>query len=81
MVPAGHAIITPLDALVFETDAYFVYVETEPDRFERRRVSVASWSQQGYARITRGLKPGDRVVTGATMQMNELWHEAHGERS
>jgi len=27
------------------------------------------------------LNPGDRVVTGSTMQVNELWHEAHGERS
>jgi Cu(I)/Ag(I) efflux system membrane fusion protein len=81
MAPAAEAIVMPLDALVFETDAYFVYVDAGNDRFERRRVTTSSWNQQGYARVTRGLKPGDRVVTGATMQVNELWHEAHGERS
>lgn len=81
IVPAREAIIMPLDALVFETDAYFVYVEAGNDRFERRRVTVGSWNQEGYARVAQGLKPGDRVVTGATMQVNELWHEVHGERS
>jgi Cu(I)/Ag(I) efflux system membrane fusion protein len=81
MVPGREALITPLDALVFETDAYFVYVDAGNDRFERRRVTIASWNEQGYARVAQGLKPGDRVVTGATMQVNELWHEVHGERS
>src|SRR5262249_25945966 len=81
MVPTGVSIIMPLDALVFEIDAYFVYVDTGSDRFERRRVTIGSWNQQGYARVTQGLKPGERVVTGTTMQVNELWHEAHGERS
>ncbi len=81
MVPARDAIVMPLDGLVFETDAYFVYVDAGSDRFERRRVTVGSWNQQGYARVTRGLRPGERVVSGATMQVNELWHEAHGERS
>jgi membrane fusion protein, copper/silver efflux system len=77
----GEATIVPLDALVFETDAYFAYVDVGGDRFERREVDISSWSEKGYARVVQGLKPGDRVVTGATMQVNELWHEAHGERS
>jgi Cu(I)/Ag(I) efflux system membrane fusion protein len=81
MVLPGESTVVPLDALVFETDAYFVYVEAGRDRFERRKVTLSSWSQQGFARVASGLNPGDRVVTGATMQVNELWHEAHGERS
>jgi Cu(I)/Ag(I) efflux system membrane fusion protein len=81
MAPAGVTIVVALDALVFETDAYFVYVDAGNDRFERRRVSISSWSQQGYARVMAGLHAGERVVTGATMQVNELWHEAQGERS
>jgi hypothetical protein len=28
-----------------------------------------------------GLAPGDRVVTGETIQVDELWHEAHGQSS
>ena len=81
VVLPGEATVVPLDSLVFETDAYFAYVDAGSDRFERRRVEISSWSQQGYARVTSGLKPGDRVVAGATMQVDELWHEAHGERS
>jgi Cu(I)/Ag(I) efflux system membrane fusion protein len=80
VLPGGVTVV-PLDALVFETDAYFAYVDVGSDRFERRKVGVSSWRQQGYARVTSGLNPGDRVVTGATIQVDELWHEAHGERS
>lgn len=77
----GEVTVVPLDALVFETDAYFAYVDVGSERFERRKVGVSSWRQQGYARVAWGLKPGDQVVTGATIQVDELWHEVHGERS
>lgn len=81
VVLPGQAVIVPLDALVFETDSYFTYVATGHDRFERRKVVIGSWSQRGFARVISGLSPADRVATGVTMQLNELWHEAHGERS
>jgi membrane fusion protein, copper/silver efflux system len=81
IVQPGQALVAPLDALVFETDAYFAYVDLGGGRLERRKVVIASWSQRGYARIVSGLKAGDNVVTNATMQVNELWHEAHGESS
>jgi Cu(I)/Ag(I) efflux system membrane fusion protein len=74
----GEVTVVPLGALVFETDAYFAYVDVGSDRFERRKVSVSSWRQQGYARVTSGLEPGDRVVVGATIQVDELWHQAQG---
>jgi Cu(I)/Ag(I) efflux system membrane fusion protein len=77
----GEVTVVPRDALVFETDAYFAYIDAGGDRLERRKVGVSAWSQEGYARVTSGLEPGDRVVTGATIQVDELWHEAHGERS
>jgi membrane fusion protein, copper/silver efflux system len=80
-VRPGQALVVPMDALVFETDSYFAYVDTGNDRLERRKVIISSWSQRGYARVVSGLNPGDRIVTGSTMQVNELWHEAHGERS
>jgi len=49
--------------------------------FEHRKVSIASWSKAGYARVVSGLKASDRVVSGETLQINALWHEAHGESS
>jgi Cu(I)/Ag(I) efflux system membrane fusion protein len=80
-VEPGKAIVVPLDALVFETDSYFAYVDAGNDCLERRKVIIASWNQRGFARVVSGLSPGEQVVTGVTMQADELWHEAHGESS
>jgi membrane fusion protein, copper/silver efflux system len=81
IVRPGQALLAPLDALVFESDSYFAYLDVGNRRFERRKVIIGAWNQEGYARVISGLKPGDRVVTGETLQVNALWHEAHGESS
>jgi membrane fusion protein, copper/silver efflux system len=81
VVRPGRALIVPMDALVFQTDSYFAYVDAGKNRVERRKVYIGSWNQQGYARVLSGLAPGDRVVTGETIQVDELWHEAHGQSS
>jgi len=80
-VSPGEALIVPLDALVFETDKYYAYVDAGSGLLERREVVIGSWNQKGYARVVSGLKAGDRVVTGETMQVNALWHQARGESS
>jgi len=77
----GEALVIPQDALVFDIDNYYAFVEVSAGTFEHRKVSISSWSRVGYARIVSGLKPGDRVVSGETLQVNALWHEAHGESS
>jgi membrane fusion protein, copper/silver efflux system len=77
----GEALVVPQDALVFDIDNYYAFVEVSPGTFEHRKVSISSWSRVGYARIVAGLKAGDRVVSGETLQVNALWHEAHGESS
>lgn len=77
----GEALVIPQDALVFDIDNYYAFVEVSPGTFEHRKVSIASWSRVGYARIVSGLKAGDRVVSGETLQVNALWHAAHGESS
>jgi Cu(I)/Ag(I) efflux system membrane fusion protein len=77
----GRALIVPLDSLVFETDAYYAFVEVSAGTYEHRQVAIASWSKAGYARVVSGLRAGDRVVVGETLRVNALWHEAHNERS
>ncbi len=77
----GEALVVPQDALVFDIDNYYAFVEVSPGTFEHRKVTIASWSKVGYARVVSGLKAGDRVVGGETLQVNALWHEAHGESS
>ena len=77
----GQALVISQDALVFDIDNYYAFVEVSAGTFEHRKVSIASWSRVGYARVVSGLKAGDRVVSGETLQVNALWHEAHGESS
>ncbi len=77
----GEALVVPQAALVFETDSYYAFVEVSPGHLEHRKVAIGSWSRQGYARVLSGLKPGERVVSGETLQVNALWHQAHGESS
>jgi Cu(I)/Ag(I) efflux system membrane fusion protein len=81
VVRPGRALVAPLDALVFETDSYFAYVDIGGGRLARRKVVIASWNQRGNARVVSGLRAGDQVVTNATLQVDELWHEAHGQSS
>jgi len=77
----GQALVVPQDALIFETNGYYAFVDAGDNRIARRAVAIASWGGKGYARVVSGLKAGDRVVTGQTIQVNALWHEAHGESS
>jgi Cu(I)/Ag(I) efflux system membrane fusion protein len=81
VVRHGQALIVPLDALVFETDAYIAYVDTGNDRIEQRKVAIGPWDQAGYARVIAGLNAGDHVITGEALQVDQLWHETHGESS
>src|ERR1700685_3589299 len=80
-VRPGQALLVPLDALVFETDKYFAYVDVGNHMLERRVVTIGAWDQEGFARVISGLSAGDRVVTGETLQVNALWHQARGESS
>ena len=80
-VRPGQALVVPQEALVFDTDSYYAFVLVGGDRLERRKVAIGSWSEKGEARVVSGLSAGDRVVSGETLQVNALWHEAHGESS
>jgi Cu(I)/Ag(I) efflux system membrane fusion protein len=75
----GAALLVPQQAVVFDGDAYYAFVEVAPNAFERRKLELASWNEHGYARILTGLKPGERVVVKQAIQANAVWHEAHGE--
>ena len=81
VIDAGDALVIPQDALVFDTDGYYAFVDIGGGRIERRAVNIASWTEKGFARIVSGLKPGERVVNAESLQVSALWHEAHGESS
>lgn len=75
----GQALVVPQEALVFDTDAYYAYVRVAPNEIARRKVVIASWNERGYARVVSGLSPADTVVIAGSLQVNALWHEAHGQ--
>ena len=53
----GEALVVPQDALVFDIDNYYAFVDVSPGTFEHREVSIASWSGAGYARVSPDLRP------------------------
>jgi Cu(I)/Ag(I) efflux system membrane fusion protein len=74
----GRALVVPQQALVFNTDSYYAYVRVAPDAVARRKVTVTSWNEKGYARVVSGLSPRDTVIVAGSLQVNELWRAAHG---
>jgi membrane fusion protein, copper/silver efflux system len=74
----GLALVVPQTALVFEGNAYYAFVQSGADTIERRSVQIATWNEQGYARVVSGLKPGERIVTRKSLQLDAVWRAAHG---
>ena len=77
----GSTLVVPQECLVFDIDGYYAFVEVSDGQWQRRRVAIASWSEQGNARVLSGLKAGERVAKSESIQVNALWHQAHGEGS
>ncbi len=76
---AGDALVVPQEALVFDTNKYYAFVDAGNGRLERRAVAITAWTQEGVARVLSGLKAGESVVDAESLQVNALWHQAHGE--
>lgn len=76
---AATALLIPQEALVFDTDQYFVFVAMGDRQFQRRAVTTESWQEAGFVHILSGLRAGERVVAGESLQVAALWHQANGE--
>lgn len=59
----------PPSALVQDEAGGFVFVETGPGRFERRRVR-AGQNRNGWVPVTEGLRPGERVVVDGAILLS-----------
>jgi hypothetical protein len=75
------ALVIPQSALVFDDNAYYAFIVLGPNTIERRWVEIADWNERGYARVVRGINPGERLLTTESLRMNSLWHVARGETS
>jgi len=74
----GRALVVPQQALIFDTDSYFAYVRVGEDEIARRKVAIASWNERGYARVVSGLRAGETVINAGSLQVDQLWQQAHG---
>jgi multidrug efflux pump subunit AcrA (membrane-fusion protein) len=74
----GRALVVPQQALIFDTDSYFAYVRVGADEIARRKVAIASWNERGYARVVSGLRAGETVINAGSLQVDQLWQQAHG---
>jgi Cu(I)/Ag(I) efflux system membrane fusion protein len=78
---SSAAFIIPQSALVFDDNAYYVFILVDEETVERRRVEIADWNEHGYARVISGIVSGERLLTTQSLRMNSLWHMARGEAS
>ena len=62
-LPEQRVVTVPRDSVLMAGDNGVIYVETEPGRFEIRRVSVGPMTQK-EAVIIEGLAPGETIATG-----------------
>ncbi|WP_149496451.1 efflux RND transporter periplasmic adaptor subunit [Roseiconus lacunae] len=62
-LPEQRVVTVPRDAVLMAGQHSVIYVETEPGRFEIRRVTVGPMSKQ-EAVIVEGLSAGETVATG-----------------
>jgi cobalt-zinc-cadmium efflux system membrane fusion protein len=66
---AGHAVRVPNSALVTRGLYSYVFVESAPGRFERRRVEL-SLRGADSSFVTRGLAPGEKVVVAGALLLD-----------
>ncbi|MBV8658917.1 MAG: efflux RND transporter periplasmic adaptor subunit [Burkholderiales bacterium] len=69
-VPQQAQVLVPQSALLMNNDSVTVLVETAPWSFVRRKVEI-SYDEGDQARITAGLKSGERVVVKGGVLMND----------
>lgn len=69
-IPQPPQVIVPESALLMNNDSITVFVEVAPWAFERRAVEL-SYSETEGARVTKGLKAGDRVIVRGGVLLND----------
>jgi len=64
----------PVDGVIREGEAAYVWVQVEPGGFERRRIEVGR-EQDGRLAVLSGLKEDDSVVSRGAIYIDNEWHQ------
>jgi cobalt-zinc-cadmium efflux system membrane fusion protein len=70
----GEAPAVPVEAVIREGDGATVWVQSEPQTFERRRVTLGL-EQDGRVQIRTGLKAGEVVVARGAIFVDNEWKQ------
>jgi RND family efflux transporter MFP subunit len=65
---SAQGVVIPASAVLDEDGRAIVYVQAEGETFEKRMVRIGG-QERDHVLILDGVKPGDRVVTGAAYQV------------
>lgn len=66
--PISEALVIPVSSLIEEQGNFFVYVQTEGERFQKRQVELGASDGMNVQALT-GIKEGERVVTKGAFQI------------
>lgn len=70
--PAAARTAVPEAAVLLNGESHFVFVEQARGRYERRAVVVGA-AHDGLVPVISGLRPGERVVTGSALLLEQLF--------
>ncbi|MDR2414324.1 MAG: efflux RND transporter periplasmic adaptor subunit, partial [Odoribacteraceae bacterium] len=66
--PIENALVVPLSALTNEMGNFYVYVQVDEEEYRKQEVALGAGDGK-KVQVTRGLQPGDRVVTLGAYQV------------
>jgi cobalt-zinc-cadmium efflux system membrane fusion protein len=82
-VSEGVSVEVPASAVIYVNEKYYVFVpdKSDPDKFSRREVTVLHELSAGATVVIQGIRPGERVVSDGSLEMNDYLGEGEGEES
>ena len=64
-------------AVIFRDDKHYVFIEKQAGRFQRREVAVTD-DHDGRTTVTKGIVPGERVVTEGSLYLQSILDNSEG---
>jgi cobalt-zinc-cadmium efflux system membrane fusion protein len=79
----GQSVEVPASAVIYVNEKYYVFVpdKSDPNKFSRREVNVLHERSAGATVVVQGVRPGERVVSDGSLEMNDYLGEGEDEES
>jgi cobalt-zinc-cadmium efflux system membrane fusion protein len=79
----AESVEVPASAVIYVNEKYYVFVpdKSDPNKFSRREITVLHERSAGATVVIKGVRPGERVVSDGSLEMNDYLGEGEGEGS